>query len=97
MRDKPNASFRSGKDVYYDRIRMPGFKDNISREDPNSKYARAARLGLCFKCFTEDENPQHRPKHRVFAFCPDCMEDMAKGMERLELRTKNEVNRWFKD
>jgi len=89
------SNFRSAKDVYFDKIRMPGFNENIPEADKNSKYAIAAKHGVCFHCFREDENPLHRPKHRVFAFCPECMAEMAKGVEALELRTKQEVEKWF--
>lgn len=64
---------------------------------PESKYARAARLGLCFKCQREDQNPDHRPRHRVFAYCKECEENFAIGTEKLVIKARNEVERWFPD
>lgn len=90
-----NSNFRSAKDVYFSKIKMPGFNNDIPQQDPKSKYAYAARKGLCFHCMREDENPQHRPKHLIYAFCPECMMEMSTGTEKLVLRAQNEINTWF--
>ena len=91
------SNFKSAKKIYIDKIAMPGFNKEIPLQDPHSKYARAAKLGLCFHCFREDENPKHRPTHRMFAFCPECYADMGKGVEALEAKSKREVEKWFGD
>lgn len=90
-----NNNFRKATDVYYDRIKLKPKTNEVPNHDPNSKYARASRLGLCFKCLREDTNPMHRPKHRGFAFCDECMASMSLGIEGLELRKKLEIEEWF--
>jgi hypothetical protein len=94
-----NSNFSKAKDIYFRGIAIPKSPNTKPTEDidKDSKYANAVRLGLCFRCQREDENPHHRPKSAIFAFCPECMEAMTIGTERLVLRTQNEVNRWFKD
>ena len=87
------SNFRSAKDVYFDKIKLPEYDDY----DRNSKFARAARLGLCFHCFREDNDPNRRPKHKGFAFCKECMIEMSLGVEKLELTNNYEVHKWFKD
>ena len=89
-----NNNFRGAKDVYYDRIKLKP-NNEIPKADPNNKYTRASRLGLCFKCFREDTNPMHRPRHLVYAYCPECMAKMSLGIEGLELRKKLEIEEWF--
>jgi hypothetical protein len=95
-----NNNFRKATDVYYDRIKLKPTgrsRSDIPTWDPNSKYARASRLGLCFHCLREDTNPKHRPKHRSFGFCDECMAIMSVGIEGLELRKKLEIDEWFGD
>jgi hypothetical protein len=107
-----NNNFESAKDVYFKNIALPNPNSGYSRGlritskpnkgkeptwDANSKYARAARLGLCFHCLREDTDPHHRPKHRSFGFCDECMAAMSSGIEGLELRKKLEVEEWFGD
>lgn len=89
-----SANFRNAKDLH---IKSLGLEDKGMEWDPNSKYARAARLGLCFKCFREDTDPTHRPRHLVFAYCQECMTEMATGVEKIELRNRYEVHKWFKE
>ena len=93
-------NFKSAKELYTRGLSLPKTRDYTEDQnikfDNNSKYARAARLGLCFKCFREDENPDHRPRHLLFAFCPECYSDMKLGVERLEAKNWLEVNKWFK-
>ena len=88
------SNFKTAKDLYFDRIKTSG---NYDGYDPNSKYARAARLGLCFKCFREDTDPNRRPAHKGFAFCKECMIKLSMGVEKLELENKYEVHKWFKE
>lgn len=88
-------NFSTAKELYFDNIAMPGFSKKPPEEE--TKYARAARLGLCFKCFREDQNPDHRPRHRVFAYCPECNSAMDKGTEALISKQKLEVSKWFPD
>jgi hypothetical protein len=92
-----NPNFSKAKDIYFRGIAIPKSPNARPTEDidKDSEYARCVRLGLCFKCKREDENPQHRPKSAIFAYCPECMEAQTLGTERLVLRTQNEVNRWF--
>ena len=90
------SNFRKATDVYYDRIKLKP-TGKIPYGDPNSKFARAARLGLCFHCLREDTDPKHRPKNRAFGFCEECMAAMSLGIEGLELRKRLEVEEWFKD
>jgi len=90
----PNSGYNRGLRI------TSKYNPNKSKEptwDTNSKYARAARLGLCFHCLREDTNPHHRPKNRAFGFCDECMAAMSLGIEGLELGKKLEVEKWFKD
>jgi hypothetical protein len=89
------SNFKSAKDVYFDRLKLPK-KPKIPEVDPNSKYAQAARLGLCFRCFREDTDPNHRPAAANLAFCKECMIEMTIGVDKLELQNKYEVHKWFK-
>ena len=87
------SNFNSAKDMYFEKIALPGFQNSLKLDD--TKYARAAKLGLCFHCMREDHDPNHRPKHRVFGFCPECMLEKAIGTEKLVLKAEQEVNKWF--
>lgn len=90
------TNFSSAKDLYFNDIALPGFtKQKQNQPKQETKYARAARLGLCFKCFREDTNPQHRPRHRVFAYCPECYSKMDIGTEALVSKQSLEVEEWF--
>lgn len=90
-----NPNFKNAKRLYFDNIKLPGFANDIPQQDPDSKYARAARLGLCFKCLREDENPDHRPRHVMLPYCKECNENFAIGTEKLVIRAEREVSRWF--
>lgn len=90
------TNFTSGKDLYLNKIALPGFSQD-HQDSKDSKYTKAAKLGLCFHCMREDTNPLHRPKHRIFAYCPECMAEMGIGMDALEQRSKTEVEKWFSD
>jgi hypothetical protein len=92
-----NENFRKAKYVYFDKLKLPGKPLQPLKEDPNSKYAQAARLGLCFHCFREDTDPTHRPAAANMAFCKECMIEMTVGVDKLELQNKYEVHRWFSD
>ena len=95
-KDKPR--FRTAKNLYFNGLKLPGIDNgDIPQPDPNSKYARAARLGLCFKCFREDTNPNHRPRHVAYPYCPECYANFHVGVERLEKKNWLEVNKWFVD
>jgi hypothetical protein len=103
-------NFTNAKDIYIRGLGIPRTVDvNVSQGNnrnntneeyhynPNGKYERAARMGLCFHCHREDTDPKHRPKHRGFAFCEECMKEMSIGMEKLELKAAYEVKKWFGD
>lgn len=91
---KQSETYTRGLKISNDKLILSPDKSSPGY-DPESKYARAARLGLCFKCLREDTNPNHRPKHRIFAYCKECDEDFAIGTEKLVVRAQNEVERWF--
>lgn len=98
--ERASSGYHRGLRITGNNNKRPIFDINkplSTANQPESKYARAARLGLCFKCMREDENPDHRPRHRVFAYCKECDEDFAIGTEKLVIKAQNEVNRWFKD
>lgn len=94
----PTNNFKSGKDVYFDRLKMATNKQGEAiKWDPNSIYARCARDGLCFRCKREDNDPLHRPAHPVFGLCRECDAEMSIGMEKVERMAEIERHRWFKD
>jgi hypothetical protein len=100
-----NNGFRFAKDIHYDRIKLKpkpvSWDDTIngknSKSPPETKYSRAARLGLCFGCFYEGTDLSKRPANRDFGFCEECMIERSIGVEKLERKNKFEVRRWFKD
>ena len=89
-------SFTNAKNMYIENLMLPG-ASRLKHLENETKYARAARLGLCFKCFREDTNPDHRPRHQIFAYCPECYSEMDKGTEALISKQKLEVKQWFPD
>jgi len=98
-----NNSFIFAKDIHYDRIKLKpkpvswDDDNNGSKKPPETKYSRAARLGLCFGCFYEGTDLSKRPANRDFGFCEECMIERSIGVEKLERKNKFEVRRWFKD
>jgi hypothetical protein len=111
MKNMTKANFTNAKDIYIRGLGIPRKVDvNVSQDNgmnntnerqyrynPNGKYERATRLGLCFRCNREDTDPKHRPRNKVFAYCQECMMDLSVGMERLELKASYEVKKWFGD
>ena len=92
-----NFHFRSAKDIYIKGLGLDE-PDRGIQWDPNSKYARAARLGLCFKCFYEGTTDlTRRPASRAMPFCEHCMIELSYGTEKLERQKRLEVKLWFKD
>jgi len=100
-----NENFSKAKDIYFNKLKLPSTSNksnstnnnnNDTKADPNSKYAHAARLGLCFHCLREDTDPTHRPAAVNLAFCKECMIEMTLGVDKLELRNRYEVHKWFK-
>lgn len=90
--------FKNASDLYIDGLKIGSSGNNRQwKPNPNGKYEKAAREGICFKCFRTDSDPTHRPANKVFAFCQECMIKMSVGMEKVELQNKYEVHTWFKD
>ena|SRR5215831_11195457 len=90
-------NFKSAKDVYFDRIKL--IKNKVGQEikwDQNSKYAIAARDGLCFHCFRTDTNPDHRPAHAIFGLCRECDANLSYGYEKIARLEELETRRWSK-
>ena len=87
----------TAKDLHYQNIALPGFEKYKPPAD-ESKYARAARLGLCFKCLYEGtDDVNRRPISRDMPYCEYCMIDMSIGTEKLERQKRLEVKLWFRD
>ena len=94
---EPNSNFKVAREVYFDRIKL--VKNKVGQEirwDQNSKYAVAARDGLCFHCFRDDGNPDHRPKHPIFALCVECDAALSYGYEKIERLEALEMHKWSK-
>ena len=92
-----NENFSKAKDLYFNKLKLPGKPTQVEKADPNSKYARAARLGLCFSCLREDTDPHHRPAAPNLGLCKECMIEKAIGVDKLELSNNYQVHLWFKD
>ena len=84
--------FTNAKDMYFDKIKIPEYITN-----ERSKYYRAAKEGLCFHCFRNESDVNRRPKHKGFAFCRECMIELAIGQDKIEMKKEYELHKWFKD
>ena len=91
-----SSDFKSARELYYDRIKLTKALPSTAITNLDSKYARAAELGLCFHCFREDENPKHRPRHLAYAFCDECMTELSIGLDKIERLENQETEKWFK-
>lgn len=90
------SNFRNAKDLHFDRLKLdkPGME-----WDPNSIYARDARLGLCMHCHYEGtDDVDRRPSRQGMPYCEYCMTyHFSIGTERLERVKAFEVKKWFHD
>ena len=94
-KDRFRFDFTTAKNLYIKGTQLPE-TSNHSLYD-NSKYADAARKGLCFKCFYDGPDLNRRPSKVVFGFCKQCMIEQRMGVEKLEAKNWNEVDKWFGD
>jgi hypothetical protein len=105
-----NKNFTNAKDIYFRGLGLPKRVDvNISQDNgmnntneqyhhpnPNGKYERDARLGLCMKCHYEGtDDLDRRPASRAMPYCELCMIDFSIGTEKLERSSRHGVKKWF--
>lgn len=80
------AIFRTALDTHIENIQVKTYTKPVKSpiKPFEGKYERAARLGLCFKCFREDTNPKHRPMSKAYGFCDECYRQFRMGSEKLD-------------